>query len=310
MDWEIKNHPKLHMVKAPQDGVTPQYAIGYHGYLQHTVVWSMWIRERSLRTLKLVIPSQCRSRPFDMDVIRHQICYPWIWDEIMMNFLAKTQVIVEDGALFPGPRHVLGYGWDVVALPGSRVTEGDLDLPPVAEGILDPQDRVRVWKSDLDYLTGVMQLFEIEEFSTHANNGMAQPRPDPSRVRRVLKGFGPCVIIVDCVECGCGNCWHYWQIVHDGTKNRPAFRCSRRYRSLVDWHEGNVLPDCTPLTPCNHYWLHLNPTYRGIAWQKYWMKPHFEPDRLRSHNYDYLAYDTWVAGEAALCRRNLTITHT
>ena len=44
---------------------------------------------------------------------------------------------------------------------------------------LDVTDRAHWWESDVDHLTGVMQLFEIEEVSVHANGGrvnMREPR--------------------------------------------------------------------------------------------------------------------------------------
>ena len=210
--WDVKNHPKLRMAKLP---------FSYGDW--HDVVWHLWIRERSLRKLRLIIPSSSVVlSPYN------SLC-SWDYGTNLMHFPAKTQVIVEHGGFLSDPADVLQYGWDVVALPGSRVPGEPLAKPEVVGGLSHGyQDHLRVWASDLDYLVGVMQLFDIEEVSVHANGGKAKPRRSEWRVYRLLRAFGPCVIVIDDVPCDCWRC-------------RSPYSCNIRNHGPIDFRYRSLL---------------------------------------------------------------------
>ena len=204
-NWRVKNHPKLHMVKCSY-----KYGECYNA------VWNIWMQERSLQRLKLVVPRQWKiGYAYDS----------WISDEVSMHFLAKTQVILERGSLLMNRGEMLQLGWDVIAKQGSTTAE-EWD-----HSVTKHEEEV-IYRSVLDYLTGVPQLFQIEEDSIHANGGRAKPLRNKRRVCRQLHAFGPCMVVVERVPCRCPCC--------QKCSHRPnGHECpdNIRYTSLVDAQE-------------------------------------------------------------------------
>ena len=74
-----------------------------------------------------------------------------------------------------------------------------------------------------------MQLFEIEDISVHADGNRARSLNDQRRVTRLLKGFGPCMIVAEELpECACTRFAGLW------TSYSTAHRLQRiRYRNLM-----------------------------------------------------------------------------
>ena len=220
--WQVKNQPKLHMVKLCEDKE------------RHDVVWELLIRERCLGMLDLLVPAG-----YDVESMSG-----WIkwgsrhWDEIFMRFLAKTRVVVESGGVLLCAKSTLQQGWDITALPGSRVLETIARDVVVLMDDLDVTVRAQSWESDVDHLTGVMQLFEIEEVSVHANGGRVNnARNKSKRMERILKGFGPCMICVEEIPCECLDCVFEYSWWWD-KRCRPRIP---RYSSLVDRQEKDEL---------------------------------------------------------------------
>ena len=57
------------------------------------------------------------------------------------------------------------------------------------------------WCSDDDlHLVGIGQLFEEENISVPANGGKANVREKDQGVTRVLKAFGPCMILSEIIH--------------------------------------------------------------------------------------------------------------
>lgn len=227
--WMIKNQPKLHAVH-----------IRYDADCQDTI-WELWMRERSLRSLDLVIPAGYQLRgPCTWGGSRRWWGRSSYWDELFMGFTAKTRVVVESEGSLYDPDCVLQQGWDVVALPSSGIIEGVPASVPVPWEAMDiDHDHVRLWKSDVDYLTGVMQLFDIKELSIHANGGRVKhAAATQKRVQRTLKGFGPCMIRVDDIPCQCWRCRSPYSYSKPCVPHEPS---GSRYSSIVDLQEEEVL---------------------------------------------------------------------
>lgn len=136
-DWHIKNHPKLHMTKLWEpDGDGECYDI----------VYNLWIRERSLQLLNMLVPAGYTFSSLDAE--GHSWDDPY-FHEPPPKALPKVRVIVESQATVFDIKHILVQGWDVVALPGSRlVTTIDSDTYE-AHHI---EGKAKKWESDGDYL--------------------------------------------------------------------------------------------------------------------------------------------------------------
>ena len=220
--WQVKNQPKLHMVKLWEDE------------RRHDVVWELLMRERSLGMLNLLVPAGYELRSMS-GWIRWESRH---WDEIFMRWLAETRVVVESAGVLLCAKSILQQGWDITALPGSRVLEILAKDVVVPMNDLDVTDRAQSWESDVDHLTGVMQLFELEEVSVHANGGRVNNAKTKKKgMERVLKGFGPCMICVESVPCDCLDCVFEYRWRWD-SEYRPRMPC---YRSLVDRQEKEEL---------------------------------------------------------------------
>ena len=206
--WHVKHHPKLRLEKLWREA-----------YLYHDIVWNLWISERTLRTLTFIVPDEYHSdNPY----------YPRDTD---VELLAKVTFIVHAGGTIYHLEDRLSQSWDVVVLPGGQVFDsfgGEQELK---------YDHLHKWKSDLDYLTGINQLFEIDEISIHSNGGRARPQRDVRRVTQVLKAFGPCMIVAE-------------EVPHVPTMVARAGRLQlkstvqpstyTRYTSLIDLRDGTA----------------------------------------------------------------------
>lgn len=145
--WVLKNQPKLHMIKLWDD------------WEYHNVVWELWMREKSLRTLDLIIPAGYELGPLN-DWTRHWYRQGgWFYSDVSLTeFTAKTRVVCEFDGFFSRLDDVaciLQRGWDAV---NYSVLPDDTGAP---RDTLDLE--VQAWESDVDFLTGVPQLFVIEE---------------------------------------------------------------------------------------------------------------------------------------------------
>ena len=135
-NWHIKNHPKLRMVKS-----------SYKRGECYQAVWNLWMQERTLRELKLVVPPQWNILVHGFQSgLTHDT---WKADEVPMRFLAKTHINVEWGSALVNPGEVLRLGWDVVWHPGSSTCE-DYNPPFKTSNI------GHLWIWDLDEWTGVL----------------------------------------------------------------------------------------------------------------------------------------------------------
>ena len=219
-EWIVKNEPKLRMSKL------------FHDHYRHDTVWRLWMQERSLRRLDLIVPTGYElGFPDPWSNNRHNsrwaIDNSFYVDEYFMECLAKTRVVVEAGGVLYEKQRALQQGWDVLALPGSEVFENP------------PPDQHKLWESDVDYLTGVPQLFAIDDVSVHVNGEKINNAPEQiHRIRRQLKAFGPCIIRVDDIPCEC------WRCTSRSLWNRPYYTHPRwgiTYQSLVDVHESEML---------------------------------------------------------------------
>jgi len=221
--WVVKNQPKLHMIKL------------WHDLESHDVVWELWMREKSLERLDLIVPAEYELGPLSAWCrFRYRWCGCYYWDDLFMEFTAKTRVVIESGGVLGDLDSILQQGWDVVNHAVTGVMPDDAGAPLE---ILD--FRVQLWESDVDFLTGVPQIFVNEEISVHANGGRVRTAAANKRKNeRVLKGFGPCMIRVDDIPCQCwrctSKCWLYWPM----PKHQ---RSGVRYSSLVDLQDRELL---------------------------------------------------------------------
>lgn len=215
--WVVKNQPKLHMVKV------------WHENRRHQVVWELWMREKSLRTLDLIIPAGYESDPLNLLCWdRYRWCGSLHWDDFFVEFTAKTRVVNEGDGVLGEMDWILQQGWDAV-----NHVLFSLDDAGVSWEL--QESRV----SDVDFLTGVPQLFMIEEISIHANGGRVRnATPNKRRTERLLKGFGPCMICVDDCPCQCWRCTSRYSIYWPVPKHP---RGGVRYSSLVDLQDRELL---------------------------------------------------------------------
>lgn len=131
--WHIKNHPKLHMAKL------------YHSNHKRSlrpnllIVWELLAQGNWLPKLDLIVPAGYElpylADPFDT------IFYPWRdRDDFQMEFNTKTRFVVESGGTLYDPQEISQEnGWDLVALPGSRIieTEDEWRTVPKTDTIVD-----------------------------------------------------------------------------------------------------------------------------------------------------------------------------
>lgn len=215
--WVVKNQPELHMIKV------------WHERRRHKVVWELWMREKSLRTLDLIVPAGYELGPLNIWCRRrYRWCGFFPWDDLFVEFTAKTRVVYERDGVLGDLDWILQQGWDavnhVVFFPDDAGVSWELQ---------------ESWDSDADFLTGVPQLFVIEEISVHANGGrVCNAAANKKTNERVLKGFGPCMIRVDDVPCQC------WQCTSRSPFNWPVPKHQRsgvRYSSLVDLRDRELL---------------------------------------------------------------------
>lgn len=217
VQWQMKNHPKLHMTK-----------IWYYDccdYLRDCTdpVYAMLMREKSLGELNFLVPSG------------YQFQFPeWMEETPQLGFSPRVSLVVEAGGIILASDEDLVAGWDILVLPGSDV--GDI-MDNRSQFWTKTPGKEQLWKCNLDYLTGVSHLFENEEVSIHANGGRTHIPGKGQKVERSLQAFGPCMIVVEDVDCDCWKCrppWYYRTHEPIGT----------RYRSLVDVRD-DVLLDWT-----------------------------------------------------------------
>lgn len=213
-NWQTKNHPKLHMTKL--------WWNKWRTAWPHCrdFVFEILMREKSLRELNLLVPYGYRLRCAEG------------WENIIpFDFLPRVRIVVELGGVLYGGSEVAIAGWDLLGLPGSDVLNVmDNGLNYFAK----TTDQECVWRSTVDHLTGVSQLFETEEISVHANNGRARIPGKGQKMARELKAFGPCVVVVDIFPCSCGYSSKPWWC-------RWHRSLGVRYKSLVDIHDSEMM---------------------------------------------------------------------
>ena len=207
--WQVKNHPKLQMAKIWRP---------FEGRECQNVVYKLWMCEKTLPALDFYMPARHRLYEYLQGFNAF-----WVDEDSFSNLLPKIRVIVESGGILYDWKSITLQGWDLVKLPGGRVFESILDSEEVG-------DAMQIWESDLDYLTGVSQLFRVEDpLSVHSNDGKAKTLKRPRKVERVLNAFGPCMIVVEDWRCGCSRCTSHH--VFDGFC--PEY-ITTKYRSLID----------------------------------------------------------------------------
>lgn len=213
-NWQTKNHPKLHMAK-----------LWFHSCRRYwpdctDFVYELLVQEKSLRELNLLVPWDYKFKAPDGNE-----------NVAPLGFLPKVKLVVEAGGLLYGRNRIAIAGWDLLGLPGSLL--GDT----IDDGLqfwAKTTRKEQIWNSNLDYLTGVSQLFESEEISIHANGGRAHIPRKCQKVKRTLQAFGPCVIVLEDVDCACWRChapWYHESHAAIGT----------RYKSLVDVRDLEML---------------------------------------------------------------------
>ena len=212
----VKNYPKMHLAKL-------------HGKTldRFDTVYALLSREKTIRELNFLVPAS-RS-------LAHAMKYMFEDQDIPDFHFTKVKIVVErGGSLNGGSEQIAEYvkeGWEVCGLPGSSIQEDG----PIGIGTTKQQyeDGHRIWKpnSELERLIGLRQLFEEEALSVHASGGKAKPQGKHINTERELKGFGPCMIIVDPVPCSCWKCCRL-------TRRHSPIGVS--YRSLVEENEGQI----------------------------------------------------------------------
>ena len=116
-----------------------------------------------------------------------------------LDWIKKTVVVEKGGYLATddGPRQIMAEGWDLTCLPGSFIWEkGTTDKGGNTDYEKHEVTETRVWTSpdrELDYLTGVQELFKDEQISVHANGG--KHTRCVVKMERILKCFGGCKFI-------------------------------------------------------------------------------------------------------------------
>lgn len=181
------------------------------------------MQEKSLRELNFLVPCSYKVRAS----LENEDMAP-------LGFLPKMRMVVEAGGLLYGRKRVAISGWDILGMPGSDLGDTRDDDSRFWTRI---SSKEQIWKSNLDCLAGVRQLFESEEISIHANAGRAHIPRKGQKVRRTLQAFGPCVIVVEDVDCDCRRCrrnprpWRH--------KSHGAI--GTRYKSLVDVRDKELL---------------------------------------------------------------------
>ncbi|KAG7006521.1 hypothetical protein G7Y79_00014g036960 [Physcia stellaris] len=215
--WHIKNEPKLHMAKTWRGGVNRTCVDLVHDF---------WKRERTLQKLTLLVPDDYALFPF-----KHNKA--WCDDPLYMGFLPKVRIVVEDGGALFDMQFVLDQGWDVVAMPGSGISN------PRTLGMrsgLTTTKAEQVWESDTDlHLAGLSQLFEEQETSTISKGKRASRELKGKKLERLLSGFGPCMILAEDISCQCW--WCKFDYVFDRSLHKPI---GVLYTSLVEVQERQI----------------------------------------------------------------------
>lgn len=195
------------------------------------------MREKTLRSLDLVVPAG-----YKLGSLSHWSRFGHWWrgyysDDLYIGFTAKTRVVAESGGVLDDLLNILQQGWDVVNHVTTGVNSDDAGAPL---GILDVVPfGVQLWESGVDFLTGVPQLFAIEDISVHANGGRVRnAAANKKKNERVLKGFGPYMIRVDDIPCQCWQCTSRYSFYWPMIKHQ---RSGVRYSSLVDLHDRELL---------------------------------------------------------------------
>lgn len=184
-NWYIKNEPKLHMSKLWQ-GRRPREC--------YDLIYDMWMSEKPSQILNFAVPAgYCLQSPNTPGLS---------WNRaLFMGLLPnKIRVIVESKGTAYDSQQILGQGWDLTALPGSRLPKRNderfYDMVPVIEV-------AQTWKSEDDHLAGVSRLFELEETCASVDWERSHVPGAFAQVGRYLKGFGPCMIIMGRRLCNC-----------------------------------------------------------------------------------------------------------
>lgn len=215
--WHIKNEPKLHMAKTWRGGVKRSCVDLVHYF---------WKRERALQTLTLLVPKTHCFLP-----LKHNKA--WSDDALYMGFLPKVKVVVEAGGVLHDVQSILDQGWDLVAMPGSRIGE------PEAVGTKSRITRIeaeQVWESDIDlHLAGLSLLFEERETSTNSQGRRANRGLKGKKMERLLSGFGPCMILAEDIRCQCW--WCKFDYGFDRSLHKPI---GVLYTSLVEVQERQI----------------------------------------------------------------------
>ncbi len=212
--WQLKNHPKLHMARLWEHD-------SYRYWPECTeLVYELLMQEKSLRELNFLVPCGYKVRAS----LENEDMAP-------LGFLPKMRMVVEAGGLLYGRPRVFISGWDIRGMPGSDLED---TMDDVSRFWTKTSSKEQFWMSNLDCLAGVRQLFESEEISIHANAGRAHIPRKGQKVRRTLQAFGPCVIVVEDVDCPCWRCHRRWRPTSHGA-------IGTRYKSLVDVCDAKLL---------------------------------------------------------------------
>ncbi|KAF2804618.1 uncharacterized protein BDZ99DRAFT_467306 [Mytilinidion resinicola] len=196
-----KNHPKMHMGKAPKDNrswYVDMTTTNVEHVCQLLDEWKMSLE------LRLILPSGFRLLLEDDE----DFLYIPKSLKIGPRFSGMT-LVVEAGAFLDGeklPKRLAEeYEMNIVCLPGSswKYSTNATD----AESIVLETKRWTNPRPDLDYLSGIeLLLKEEEDVSVAGLGGRATKTPGKLNTSRVLKQFGGCRFVrrtgLDCHNCG------------------------------------------------------------------------------------------------------------
>jgi hypothetical protein len=210
----LKNHPTMQMAK-----------VGKSCQLNENVQYVMELLKREkpplLRELRFIIPTgwfMGHSRSyFPQDSgedyfteIATDLC--WI----------KLKAVVQEGGAIIRPDIIRGLhrdGIDIIFEEGSLIHDSKDGIKERQEWMAKPDE--------LEYLTGLSELFIAKEESVPARGGRATRTAGVDKTARVLKGFGGCRFQVI-------NNWVCWNCLTKHVVSKPALRHDSP-RSYYPW---------------------------------------------------------------------------
>lgn len=226
-----KNHPKLHMAKAPKDktgriSLIDRYRVIPGSHEEPNTSFDHLVLTRNVNhvcyllkavgsffELRLVLPKDFYFqwheniwRAYHDDPLTRPIV-PFSLLAIEQNFASRMLVVVEAGASLLGgvdiPKHFNINGINFICQSGSFM--GSIHDFQLAEFVVGKQ-----WmdpSTEYDNLVGVSYLFEISKLpSIPAHGGKVNKNAGPRITKRILKGLGGCKFVRlpgwDCTHCG------------------------------------------------------------------------------------------------------------